>query len=330
MIDKPRAGLLPLYLKLYDDTMPNVREAFAPFMDNVEAGLVKAGLEVVRAPVCRIKSEFAAGVRQLEDGRADAIVCLHLAYSPSLESAAVLARSPLPLVLLDTTMDHDFGRDADPERLIYNHGVHGVQDLACMLRRRGRPFEIVAGHWAESDVLARAAEMVRAARAAGRLRNCKALRIGKAFAGMGDFAVDERVLARKLGISVVQVGVNDLLQAAAAVTNEQIETEMRLDHRYFAGEIDETVHRNSSAAGLALRRFLEDGKFGAFSANFQAFDMPDGPICTVPFLEISKAMSRGIGYAGEGDVLTAAMVGALLSAWPQTTFTEIFCPDWKG
>jgi L-arabinose isomerase len=51
---------------------------------------------------------------------------------------------------------------------------------------------------------------------------------------------------------------------------------------------------------------------------------------TVPFLEASKAMARGVGYAGEGDLLTAALVGALASAYPDTTFTEMFCPDWQG
>ena len=50
----------------------------------------------------------------------------------------------------------------------------------------------------------------------------------------------------------------------------------------------------------------------------------------MPFLEISRLMERGIGYAGEGDVLTAALVGALMKVYAETTFTEMFCPDWKG
>ena len=37
-----------------------------------------------------------------------------------------------------------------------------------------------------------------------------------------------------------------------------------------------------------------------------------------------------MGYGGEGEVLTAALVGALARAFGRTTFTEIFCPDWKG
>jgi len=49
----------------------------------------------------------------------------------------------------------------------------------------------------------------------------------------------------------------------------------------------------------------------------------------MPFAECSKMMERGLGYAGEGDVLTAGLVGALRSVYPETTFVEMFCPDWK-
>ena len=41
-------------------------------------------------------------------------------------------------------------------------------------------------------------------------------------------------------------------------------------------------------------------------------------------------MARGTGYAGEGDVLTAAITGALLRGFKDAAFIEIFCPDWKG
>ena len=41
-------------------------------------------------------------------------------------------------------------------------------------------------------------------------------------------------------------------------------------------------------------------------------------------------MARGTGYGGEGDVLTAGLVGALARGFGDTTFTEIFCSDWQG
>lgn len=49
----------------------------------------------------------------------------------------------------------------------------------------------------------------------------------------------------------------------------------------------------------------------------------------MPFAECCKVLERNQGYAGEGDVLTAGLVGALAAVYPETTFTEMFCPDWE-
>jgi len=49
--------------------------------------------------------------------------------------------------MLNTTPDRDFGRDVDPIRLLYNHGVHGLQDLALVLRRFDKPYQVIAGHF---------------------------------------------------------------------------------------------------------------------------------------------------------------------------------------
>lgn len=40
-------------------------------------------------------------------------------------------------------------------------------------------------------------------------------------------------------------------------------------------------------------------------------------------------MTRGIGYAGEGDALDAMLAGALIRTFEMASFVEIFCPDWK-
>ena len=327
MSGKPRAGLLPLYLKLYDEAAPEALEVLKKFLADVAGGLAGRGLEVETAPVCRLEAEFESAVAKLEKAGADAIVTLHLAYSPSLESAGPLSKTALPIVILDTTPDANFGPDVDPARIMYNHGIHGVQDMANLLLRRGKPFEIVAGHAGGSDVLDRAADLVRAARAARCLRSTRALRVGEAFRGMGDFSVPDEKLANLLGISVAQIEAGELAAHVEKVADDALEAELKSDRETFDVEADEQVHRRSALLGLGLRALLEADSYGAFSMNFLAFDSPE---TTVPFLEASKAMARGVGYAGEGDVLTAALVGALLSAWEKTTFTEIFCPDWKS
>ena len=84
--NRPRAGLLPLYLALYDEILPEVREAFQPLLDGVYSALEQRGILAVPTDVCRVADEFAAAVDRLERERVDCIVTLHLAYSPSLES----------------------------------------------------------------------------------------------------------------------------------------------------------------------------------------------------------------------------------------------------
>jgi len=334
---RPIVGLLPFYLKLYDDTQPNLRDEFENLLSAVVDGFNREGVEVVCAENCRIRSEFEQAIRLFEKEDVDLIVTLHLAYSPSLEAIDAVALAQRPILILDTTLDEEFGWNVDPARIMFNHGIHGVQDFACMLRRRKIPFEIVAGHFAESNVLKRASDIARAeyakrraAYAARVVKNAKVLRIGESFQGMGDFAVEDAVLQKALGIRVDQVSPEALIPYIEGIGDAEVEEEIRRDREAFVVELDESVHRRSVRIGLGLRRFLEQGGYSAFSMNFLAFNSETGPLNTVPFLEASKAMARGLGYAGEGDVLTAVLVAALNQGFGNTTFTEIFCPDWKG
>lgn len=330
MTIKPHVGILPLYLALYDERMPELRAEFEPFLQEVTGGMVARGVEVHRGPVCRVQAEVASAIADFDDAGIDLIVTLHLAYSLSLETVDELIASPLPVLLLDTTMDDTFGLDVDPARIMQNHGVHGVQDLASVLRRCERHFEIVAGHVSQSHLLDRACAVAQAARAARLLQTMRTMRVGESFVGMGDFAVVDTLLESLLGVTVVQREVDDLIEAAREIGDDAVERELELDRELYDVDAPEPVHRRSIRVGLALRRLLEVAQCGSFSFNFGAFTSSTGPIDTVPFLEASKAMARGKGYAGEGDVLTASLVGALNGSFGRTTFTEIFCPDWKG
>ena len=327
---RPQAGLLPFYLKLYDDLLPQCRAGFDGFIGRIAAALEARGIALQRAPVCRVADEFKAAIGQFEAAGVDCLITLHLAYSPSLEAIDACCRTKLPIVILDTTMDATFGVGASPDRIMYNHGVHGVMDFASLLRRRHRTFEIVAGHDADPRTMDRAADLVRAAVAAGALRGSRVLRVGDAFVGMGDFAVAEEVLAAKLGTAVQQIGLDALDEAVRKVTDVAVAKEVADDRQRFACELPAEAHARSVRVGLGLRQIVDAGSYSGLSVNFQAFDRADRPANTMPFLEISKAMARGIGYAGEGDVLTAALVGALARAFGVVTFTEIFCADWAG
>jgi len=325
----PKIGLLPLYIALYDQAMPEARKDAEAFYEQIAGALRKRGLEVATAPTCRLAPEFAAAVKGFEDAGADAIVTLHLAYSPSLESTAVLAGTPLPLIVLDTTPTYNFGANVDPAEIMGNHGIHGVQDMCNLLIRNGKVFQIEAGHWEKSDVLDRVAGWAKAAQLASAMRNARVGLVGEAFKGMGDFAVPFDVLQSTIGIETVLLDPKVLQSFVPLEDDPEVAKEMADDLEAFVVEdLDMDVHRRSVRAGLAIRRWIEAERLTALTVNFLMVD--DSGLPTMPFLEISKAMARGIGYGGEGDVLTAGLVGALASVYPQTSFTEMFCPDWEG
>lgn len=325
-----KIGLLSFYIALYDNLFSaKRRKPLEDFYTALKESLQRRGLEVITAPVCRLEKEFKAAVHKMERADVDAIVTLHLAYSPSLESIEALAASRLPVIVLDTTPDFEFGPMQQPPRIMFNHGIHGVQDLCNLLVRRHKPFVIEAGHWKKSDVLERIKQAALAARMTKAIRNARVGQIGGAFKGMGDFVVPPAVMKRDLGISVIKWNPA-YSSTKSAARDDAVGKEMhahRMLYRISPKATD--AHRRSVKTGLMVRRWIEENKLTAFTANFldvtPALGLP-----TMPFLEASLGMARGIGYAGEGDILTAALVGALATVFPQTTFTEMFCPDWKG
>ncbi|MFC1479449.1 hypothetical protein ACFL6F_02530 [Planctomycetota bacterium] len=352
-MSKAKIGLLGLYLELYDNAMPERRAEVAVFYDTIASELTNRGVEVVTADLCRVKSEFRDAVSLFEHENVDAIVTLHLAYSPSLECADILAKTNLPLIVLDTTIDFEFSSRTKPDRIMYNHGIHGVMDMCNLLIRKGKPFVIEAGHFKESDVIDRAVSRIGDAEEAGSLASgsyeptprrgssdpglknnneqvIKVGLIGEQFKGMGDFQVDFEILKDTFNIEVIQADPNEIASLMPGADDPEVETEISDDlERFETGDLEKEAHLLSVRTGLSVQRWIKEKGLSAFSMNFLSVDSSSG-LAVVPFLEASKAMARGIGYAGEGDVLTASFIGMLMERFPETTFTEMFCPDWKN
>ena len=321
-----KIGLLPLYIDIYDISSPHVRPRMKAFYESIAADFEARGVQVERtADFCRLKAEFAAAVAQFEAAAVDAIVTLHMAYSPSLEAIDALTGTKLPIVVLDTTETLTFTNEQSPSEIMYNHGIHGVMDLCSMLTRYGKPYAIAAGHRALTDVVGQACGFVRAAVAAQAVNGAHVGLIGGAFESMGDFAVEPQELQDRFGVTVEALKPEVLADYAARVGTAEIGAEYEQDRERFVfpKEIDVDAYKRSVAVGLGLRKCVKEKGLTAFSVNFRT-------VKEMPFIECCKAMERGIGYAGEGDGLTSAFVGALLQGYPETNFVEIFCPDWQN
>ena len=323
-----KIGLLPLYIKLYDDIGLDIRGTLEAFYEKIAGMFRDRGFSVETCGFCRVRPEFEQAVRAFEEAGADAIVTLHMAYSPSLESLDVLLGTDLPVIILDTTPEEEFTRMQDPANINTCHGIHGVMDMCSMLKQRGKPYAIAAGYYEDSDCVDRVCGFVRAAAAARSLSRQKVGLIGGSFPGMGDFSVDPAEMRRRFGVIIENADGGELAEIGKEITDEAVEEEIRSDRQRFA--FSDSVVREEYAMSvkscLQVREFIARKGYTAFSVNFLNVD----GLVSMPFIEACKAMERGTGYAGEGDGLTAAFTGALLCAYPETSFVEIFCPDWKN
>ena len=326
-----KVGFLPLYIKLYDDSSgPSYRAPMEKYMDMAIKMLESQGIEVLPADqVCRIKPEFDAAAEKFNAAEVDAVITFHLAYSPSLESIEALLKLKAPIIVFDSTPDYELIKVAGYEgRIGPNHGIHGVQDMCNLLKRNGKPYYICAGHALHSEVIAELAGMCRAAKAAAAYRTMKVGSVGGSFTGMGDFLVSDERYKNDIGAEVTYMTPETVKEYLAKVTDEEIEAEIASDAEKYNVEVTyKDEYKLATKSGLAIRKWMQEKQLGSVTVNFLTLDICGLP--KMPFPECCKVLERGQGYAGEGDVLTAGLVGALFAAYPNTTFTEMFCPDWE-
>lgn len=325
-----KVGYLPMYIQLYDDTDATLRTPMVEYMNKLIAMIESHGIEVILADeVCRTKDEFHRAVQKFNDIGVDAVITQHLAYSPSLESIGALLSLEAPIIVFDTTPDYQLIQVADRyDGIMLNHGIHGVQDMCNLLKRNGRSYYICAGHALHSKVVDEVAGMCRAAAARTAFRTAHIGSVGGSFPGMGDFLISDQRYKHDIGAQVSYMTPALIREYLAKVTEEEIEAEISADRSKYRVEVSlDAEYRESTRSGLAIRKWMEAEALSGCTVNFLTLDSCGLP--KMPFVECCKIMERGLGYAGEGDVLTAGLVSALISVYPDTAFTEMFCPDWE-
>lgn len=328
-MEKIKVGYLPFYIKLYDDSDPSGRDPMVEHMYKMIAMLEAEGLEIILADeVCRIREEFDRAVDKFNRLGVTAVITQHLAYSPSLESIDALLRLKADIIVLDTTVDYNLLTDGSKINAMPNHGIHGVQDMCCMLKRNGRNYYLCAGHIQQGKLIGELVGLCRAAAAAKAFREARVGSVGGSFTGMGDFMISDQDYAEKIGANVIYMQPEEIKSLLAQITDAEIDEEIAANQQRYTVEVSHIDnYREASRSGLALRKWVEANKLTACTVNFLTLD--EYALPKMPFVECSKLMERGLGYAGEGDVLTAGLVGALMQVYPSTGFTEMFCPDWE-
>jgi L-arabinose isomerase len=329
--DKPKVGVLALTLEFYERSGPQtregrekfVRERLLPALDDV-ADVRFEGAVFRREDVERT-------VAKLEADGAEVLLVILLTYSTSLSTAPMLQTTRLPIVVWNTqelfAVDGSYGS----KELTANHGVHGTFDLCNVLVRAGVPFDYVTSHVDDPDAVTQLGRRLRTAAGVQKLRQMRLGLMGYPFPGMGDFGLDTTHLAMTLGCAWEALSVADFNRRAAAVgeaDSASLVATYREEYE-LAPDVTEEDLRAAARAEVALRSLVDEYRLDAYSYQFLTFgDHPETE--TLPFVAASRLLADGIGFGGEGDLISAAFSALLNYLQPPATFSEIFTIDFAG
>src|SRR6185312_13861422 len=249
-----------------------------------------------------------------DDAVVGVIAWMHT-FSPAKMWIGGLDALSKPLLHLHTQANVELPwADIDMNFMNLNQAAHGDREFGYIQTRLGVPRKTVTGHVSDPSVTARIGVWARAATATTALRTMRLARFGD---NMRDVAVTEgdKVEAElRFGVSVNTYGVNDLVARVDAVADADVDTLVAeyADSYRLAPELQRGAERHASLRYAArieagLREFLLDGRFGAFTTNFQDL----GGLRQLPGLAVQRLMADGYGFGGEGDWKTAALLAAV-------------------
>jgi L-arabinose isomerase len=328
-IRKARVGLLGLMFDLYD-AWPQLKLDMAEFGDKLVEALAPFA-EVEFSGVCNKREQVERAVAGFEASGKELIVVVLLTYAPSHIALPALLATRLPILIFNTQQLFEINRQTQGIDTTRNHGMHGVQDLANVLLRAGRPFHIVTGHYRDARVLTEVQGWCDAARATKHLARLRIGLIGYAMEGMGDFGLDETAFLAQIGVEVHHLAMKSLATAAKSAPQATIAEQMASDRQRFQFDpgITELEHEASARLEWALRETLAERGMDGFASHFLAVGA-EGWLDTLPFLAASKLIAEGYGFGGEGDVTSAAAVCMMQVLAGQANFTEMFTMDFAG
>jgi L-arabinose isomerase len=294
-----------------DDVLLQVRDQSAQISDALAAA-EQIPAVVVAKPVL---TDASAIRRVMLDANADddcvgVIAWMHT-FSPAKMWIGGLEALRKPFLHLHTQVNRDLPwATIDMDFMNLNQAAHGDREFAYIATRLGVPRKTVAGHVSDPTVVARIGIWSRAALAWSELRTLKLVRFGDNMRNVAVTEGDKVEAERRFGVSVNTYGVNDLVAVVDQVAEAEIDTviEEYLDRYEVAAELHPGADRADSLRygariEVALRRFVIDGGYGAFTTNFEDL----GGLRQLPGLAVQRLMADGIGFGGEGDWKTAVL-----------------------
>ena len=206
------------------------------------------------------------------------------------------------------------GPTIDMDFMNLNQSAHGDREFGFITSRLRFRAKLLQVFGKTRTCGSRLRRWTRAACAWHDSQNLKVARFGD---NMRQVAVTEgdKVEARiKLGYSVEGYGVGDLVDRIQQVTASDVdalvteyEASYTLAESLQAGKKKRDALRDAARTEIGLRRFLDEGRFGAFTDTFEDLH----GLSQLPGIGVQRLMADGFGFGAEGDWKTAALVRAM-------------------
>jgi L-arabinose isomerase len=236
-------------------------------------------------------------------------------FSPAKMWIGGLKALRKPIVHLHTQFNRDIPwDDIDMNFMNLNQSAHGDREFGFIMSRMRLDRKVVAGHWRDPDVLHRLGAWARAAAGWHDWQGARFVRFGD---NMRQVAVTEgdKVEAEiKFGYSVNTYGVGDLVRSIGEIADAAIDALVKeyaenytLAEPLKKGKERHADLREAARIELGLEAFLEQGGFKGFTDTFEDLH----GLAQLPGIAAQRLMSKGYGFAGEGDWKTAALVRAM-------------------
>lgn len=233
-------------------------------------------------------------------------------FSPAKMWIHGLVALQKPFLHLHTQWHRDIPWDSiDMDFMNLNQAAHGDREFGFIQTRLGVARKIVAGHVSDPSVGERVATWVRAATAAQDVRTLRLARFGDNMREVAVTEGDKVEAQRRFGVAVNTFGVNDLVDVVDTVepgavdklVTEYLDLYDVADDLLVAGDRHHLL-RDAAQIEAGLRRFLDEGGFGAFTTNFEDL----GGLRQLPGIAVQRLMADGYGFGGEGDWKTSVLV----------------------
>lgn len=331
--NKLKIGILPgladLYNRLFSQEIINELKTFI-------AGLPKAigseRIDFVIGQLSSTQEQMKAEATALAGGGVDLIMIVLAPYCPSGAVVPAVMESKVPVLLWPAQTVYELSPESlGSSEICLSHGVHAVQDIANVLRKRGKRFGILHGHFQEDGFCRRLEAWATAARMYMAFVSSNPVQIGGHFENMLDLQIADARFIADCGITMTAFNLPEVEAELKKADGGEMKRLVQQYREEFdvASDVTEDMLEATARGEIAVRRLMKKAEAHACGINFLTL-CNEASIGDAMHVAASRLMAEGLGYAGEGDWVTAAFVYAMQSALGIASFSEIFSVDYKN